>query len=75
MALATTGAITGKDNSAMVTKAWISNVMNRGIQERHGALDIQEFSQFSFQNLAGFVFGQVFYHPVMFGAFEAGHVR
>jgi hypothetical protein len=36
MALATTGAITGKVSKAMVTKAWIAKVMNKGIQVRQG---------------------------------------
>jgi hypothetical protein len=36
MALATTGAITGKVNNAMVTRAWINKVMNNGIQVRQG---------------------------------------
>jgi hypothetical protein len=40
MALATTGAITGKVSKAMVTRAWINKVMNNGIQVRQGGLSI-----------------------------------
>jgi hypothetical protein len=75
MALATTGAITGKVSKAMVTRAWINKVMNKGIQVRQGGLDIEKFSQFGFQNFSSLVLGQMIHHTVLLGPLEACHVR